>query len=393
MRDIGTSQHQLKIFYCYARKDQAYRDKLDMHLSGIKRTLSIGTFDALDLYIHNKEQGSERELARSSGSANIILLLVSPDFLDSNYPQSFLTNENRERLTYEGGSVIIPILLRRCEWPDTFPAYTFVLPLSLVPVEACLDEEDAFADIAKNLRDIATNLLINQWRTKADRLYQQKHYEQTLLVYEQILRLDPNNLTSYICKGNVLLDLERYNEAIEAYEQASECRLVLKHAPITSKDPLREMLLHEEALQIYDQLHQYYPSHFPPPITSERLLEHIPGEILNEKMMVYINDAIQNSPNNPFLYHIKGNIYFQQRRYIDAIGQYERAIQLKPDLEISRMYFSEAIEYISQETYHALDTLAREERKKANHIRDSRLHDYASDFYDGWPDSGDFPDR
>lgn len=72
----------IKVFVSYSHKDESYWDQLKNHLATMKRRGFIA-----DWYDREITAGSEwaDEIKKNLGSAQIILLLVSPDFLSSNY--------------------------------------------------------------------------------------------------------------------------------------------------------------------------------------------------------------------------------------------------------------------------------------------------------------------
>jgi TIR domain len=70
------------LFFSYSHKDEALRDRLETHLAMLKRQGVISTWHDRRLIAgDNVDEGISRELER----ADIILLLVSPDFLASEY--------------------------------------------------------------------------------------------------------------------------------------------------------------------------------------------------------------------------------------------------------------------------------------------------------------------
>src|SRR5260370_21523967 len=72
----------LEILYCYAHEDKKLRDELEKHLSNLKRQGRVSNW-------HDREisAGKEwvQEIDRHLDTADIILLLVSPDFMNSDY--------------------------------------------------------------------------------------------------------------------------------------------------------------------------------------------------------------------------------------------------------------------------------------------------------------------
>ena len=80
MADIP--KHEIKLFYCYAREDKLLRDELEKHLSWLKRRYQLTNW-------HDREilPGEEWEQAidKHLNTAHLILLLISPDFMASDY--------------------------------------------------------------------------------------------------------------------------------------------------------------------------------------------------------------------------------------------------------------------------------------------------------------------
>jgi hypothetical protein len=84
----ASQTEDLTVFYCYARKDQVFREQLEQHLSNLKRLYHLKTwFDRQILPGENWEKVLEEKLQ----AADLIFLLISPTFMASDY----LMNDNR----------------------------------------------------------------------------------------------------------------------------------------------------------------------------------------------------------------------------------------------------------------------------------------------------------
>ncbi len=59
-----------------------------------------------------------------------------------------------------------------------------------------------------------------EWLSKGDALRKLERYEEALPAYDQALRLNPKSGLAYWQKGDVLRELKRYEEAVAAYDQA-----------------------------------------------------------------------------------------------------------------------------------------------------------------------------
>jgi len=102
-----TPKHEIKLFYCYARKDKPLRDELEIHFSWLKRRYQLTNW-------HDREilPGEEWEQAIDAhlSTAHIILLLISPHFMASDYCYGKEMGKALERHRARACRVI-PILL------------------------------------------------------------------------------------------------------------------------------------------------------------------------------------------------------------------------------------------------------------------------------------------
>jgi len=106
------AQAPIKLFYCYAREDQKLRDELDTHLEGLHRTGLITSWYDGEL-VPGMSWGHAIETHLDS--ADVILLLVSPAFIKSDYCYGKEMQRAIERHRAKQACVI-PILLRPVDW-------------------------------------------------------------------------------------------------------------------------------------------------------------------------------------------------------------------------------------------------------------------------------------
>ena len=109
-----TQKKCIEIFCCYARADRKYLTQLKHHLALWERLGLLSVWHDGDI-----SPGTDwREaILRNLHSAHIILLLISSDFLASDYCYSMELQVAMER--YERGETrVIPIVLRPCAWEE-----------------------------------------------------------------------------------------------------------------------------------------------------------------------------------------------------------------------------------------------------------------------------------
>ena len=153
----AASARAFSVFYSYAPEDLALRDALDKHLATLRRNGWIESWSDRDI-----RAGAEwkQEIDIHLRTADIILLLVSSDFLSSEYCYSLEMQEALRR--HEAGeAVVIPILLRPVDWHETPFSSLQVLPGEGKSVTSWSNRDEAFEQIAQGIRRVVTAL--RQW--------------------------------------------------------------------------------------------------------------------------------------------------------------------------------------------------------------------------------------
>lgn len=139
----------IEIFYSYSHRDAEFRDELDKHLTVLKRAGVITGWH--DRAIRPGDEWKE-EIDKHLNSARVILLLVSVDFLASDYCWSIEMTRAMER--HESGEArVIPIILRSCDWSNAPFRKLQALPQGAPAVTKLADRDDAFTQIAIAIRN------------------------------------------------------------------------------------------------------------------------------------------------------------------------------------------------------------------------------------------------
>src|SRR5437667_10608478 len=105
----------LQVFCCYARNDQEHLYELKKHLMALQHENLIEI--KADINISPGAEW-ERAISRYLEEADIILLLISADFISSKYCYDI---EMRQALALHkyGGTHVIPIIVRPVDWEGT----------------------------------------------------------------------------------------------------------------------------------------------------------------------------------------------------------------------------------------------------------------------------------
>jgi TIR domain len=105
----------IEVFLSYSHKDDELRQELSSHLSSLTRQKLIKPWD--DRVIDARKEWAQ-EIAQNLERAEIILLLVSANFMSSDYCygiELFKAPERHQVQTVQ----VIPIIIRACDWQES----------------------------------------------------------------------------------------------------------------------------------------------------------------------------------------------------------------------------------------------------------------------------------
>jgi hypothetical protein len=145
----------VKIFFCYAHEDEALLKKLKTHLRPLQRQGLIDVWYDRDISAGTEW---EREIKQHLNEAKIILLLVSPDFMDSDYCYGVEMQRALERHR-RGEARVIPVIVRHVYWQGILGTLQ-ALPTDAKPVRSWADVDEAFYNVAEGIRTVVEQISI-----------------------------------------------------------------------------------------------------------------------------------------------------------------------------------------------------------------------------------------
>ena len=158
--DVKSSSKQhhpskpVEVFYSYSQKDENLRDDLELHLKLLERQGVIAGW-------HDRKIGAGQEwkgkIDNHLDSADVVLLIVSADFLASDYCYDVETRRALER--HEAGEAkVIPVILRSCDWKPAPFGKLQSLPRNGNPITSWDNRDEAFTEVAKGIRGVIDEL-------------------------------------------------------------------------------------------------------------------------------------------------------------------------------------------------------------------------------------------
>lgn len=138
------------VFMSYSHKDESLRDQLEAHLALLKNQELIEAW-------HDRriQAGTDVDNAifEKLEIADVILLLISSDFISSQY--CFSREMSRAMQRHEEKEArVVPVILRPCDWKSAPFGKLMAVPKDGKPVTTWADRDEAFADIASQIRRI-----------------------------------------------------------------------------------------------------------------------------------------------------------------------------------------------------------------------------------------------
>lgn len=145
----------VSVFVSYSHADEGLRKELGKHLSVLERQGIIETW-------HDRMIGAGTEwegvIDAHLNDARVILLLISADFIHSQYCYDIEMKRALDRHD-ERHALVVPIILRAVSLKGTPFAKLQALPKDAKPVVTWADRDSAFVDITDGLRNAIQDLV------------------------------------------------------------------------------------------------------------------------------------------------------------------------------------------------------------------------------------------
>ena len=243
------------IFYAYAQKDDKLRERLDTHLNILKRKGLITTWDK-----HNVSAGSEpeQEMINFLEKSEIILLLISADFIASDFCWSHHMTRTLQRHIAKKNRVL-PILFKPAMWSEAPFGKLQPLPQSGKPITSWKDRETAFVEVAQAIKQVIVELQTSPVPSKSINsrgaiVNSTEYYQEALQLFKDESEKNPSNGYCWYYIGDIYKILKRFQEALEAYEKALQLGVKTMGVYAGRAKVLYSLREYEKALSAYAHL-------------------------------------------------------------------------------------------------------------------------------------------
>jgi len=178
----------LQVFYSYSHRDEKYRKRLETHLSLLQRQRVIKGWDDRKIGVGDEWEGCIDEHLEE---ADIILLLISADFLASAYCYDIEMTRALDK-HMAGTARVIPIMLHPVDWEGAPFNHIQGLPTNMHPVTGreWHTQAEAWTDVVKGIRKVAQGLVEQRRGTSFRHILDRNERPiDTIAAYKNSLRL------------------------------------------------------------------------------------------------------------------------------------------------------------------------------------------------------------
>ena len=144
----------VRLVYSYSHHDEALRRELETHLALLERQGVIASWSDRKILAGEDWAGRIDEHFKR---ADIILLLISADFLSSNYCYE-IEMENALERHRAGTARVVPIILRDADWHSAPFGELQAIPRGGKPITLWANRDEAWAVVARGIRNVIDEL-------------------------------------------------------------------------------------------------------------------------------------------------------------------------------------------------------------------------------------------
>lgn len=167
MGELGVimPDESVKLFISYCHRDEILRQQLDKHLAPLKGQKVVEAWH--DRQIRAGEEWAN-QIDANLNKADIILLLVSPDFVASDYC-SKIELEQAVKRHEAGEAIVVPVILEPCDWSWLPFAKFQAFPKDGKAIATWGNQNEAFLDVAQGIRKVAQELFAKRQQKAAQK--------------------------------------------------------------------------------------------------------------------------------------------------------------------------------------------------------------------------------
>ena len=154
-----------------------------------------------------------------------------------------------------------------------------------------------------------------------------KKYSQAIEFLSKALEINPNHAVAYSNRGIALKELKRFDEALASYDQAIAINTGYLDAYSNRGNLLQELKRFDEALNSYDQVLKINPEFIQALYNRGTIFQEL--KRFDEALNSY-DQAIKINPDYAEAYSDRGVALKKLERFDEALNSYDQAIKINP---------------------------------------------------------------
>lgn len=163
---------------------------------------------------------------------------------------------------------------------------------------------------------------------RGETLLELKRYEEALAVYQRAVEIRPEYAQAWQGKGDAFLELKQYDEALDAYDKAIQIQPNYLEAWIGRGKTLDNLQRYEEAINAFDAALKIYPSD----LGAWQNKGNIQLKIKQySEALTSFDKAIELNSENSESWYNRGLTLHNLRQYQKAVESFDKAVKSKPD--------------------------------------------------------------
>ena len=153
----GEMDKKVKVFLSYSHKDEEYKNELDKHLSVLRRSEKIDTWNDRMLQVGTK---LDEDIKKHLREDDIFIFLISADFIASDYCYNIEMQKAIERAK-ANECVVAPVIVRPCLWQELPIKEFLALPKDGKPISKYDDKDEAYTEVVSAIRKLIDSFEAN----------------------------------------------------------------------------------------------------------------------------------------------------------------------------------------------------------------------------------------
>ena len=157
-----------------------------------------------------------------------------------------------------------------------------------------------------------------------------QRFDEAFAAFGNALTLNPSLAEAYLNRGGILMSQRRNEEALDCFDAAIRINQNYSEAHCNRGNALEELKRFEEALSSYNSALAINPNNPEFHAGRANVLHRLKRY---DEALAGLSVALSLQPGNAGFHFNRGNILFERKRFVEAIGAYDKALTLEPDHE------------------------------------------------------------